>query len=142
MSLIFIVTFIYNYFKYRHFKILEVTTIQIMKSAKHAGSLIRYRIKLVCKRPADQLIFDELWVEGRLYQIKITKEVYELATTGSGKREIIYIDSETDIRYPNLPNPAFANIKSNIRLGYQVGNKRKYLQIKDFSTCVPQLAVA
>lgn len=142
MSLLFIAAFFYNYFKYRHFKILEVTTIQIMKSAKHAGSLIRYRIKLVTKRPADQLIFDELWIEDRLYKIKITKEVFEMAANESGKRQIIYIDSETDIRYPNLPNPAFANTKSNIRLGYQIGNKRKYLQIKDFSTCVPQLAVA
>lgn len=142
MSLIFITTFIYNYFKYRHFKILEVTTFQIMKSAKHAGSMIRYRIKLVTKRPADKLIFDELWIEDRLYKIKITKEVFELAANGSGKKQIIYIDSETDIRYPNLPNPAFENIKANIRLGYQIGNKRKYLQIKDFSTCVPQLAVA
>ena len=142
MSLIFIVTFFYNYFKYRHFKILEVTTFQIMKSAMHAGSLVRYRIKLLAKRPADQLVFDELWVEDRLHKIKITKGEYQQASKNSVKRQIIYIDSESDIRYPSVPIPSLEKSSTKILLGYQIGNKRKYMPIKDFSTCHPQLAVA
>jgi hypothetical protein len=142
MSLIFICTFIYNYFKYRHFRILEATTYQIMKSAKYAGSVVRYRIKLLALKPPDKLVFDELWIEDRLYNVRITKVEYCDSKNVSGKRQIIYLDSETDIRYPFLPNPAFAHIKSKILLGYQVGKKRKYMPIKEFSTCLSQLAVA
>ena len=140
MSFVLFVTFIYNYFKYRNFEVLEVTSYQIMKSAKYAGSLVRYRIKLLTKRPAEKLVFDELWIEDRLYQIKITKEATQLPSDNSGKRQIIYIDSEPDMKYPSVPLPWVEKTKSNILLGYLIGKKRKYMKITDFFTCLPQLA--
>lgn len=140
MSIILFVTFLYNYFKYRHFEILEVTSFQIMKSAKHAGSLVRYRIKVLAKRPVSQLVFDELWVEDRLHHIKIIKIINQRSLDKAGTRQIVFIDSEPDIRYPSVPLP-WAE-KSKMLLGYLIGKKRKYFEIKEFFTCHPQLAVA
>ena len=141
MSFLIIFTFFYNYFRYRHFEILEVTSFQIMKSAMHAGSLVRYRIKLLTKRPAEQLVFDELWIEDRRYAVKISKAVNLVSAGRSEKKQIIFIDSEPDIKYPSVPLPWAEKATSGILLGYLVGDKRKYLRIKDFFTCLPQRAV-
>lgn len=117
------------------------TTSQLVEGAKHASSFLTCRIKLMTKRPLDQLIFDELWIDDRLYKIKITNEENEQVEGPFLKKQILYIHVESEVRQPAGIPPSDKNA-SKIMLGYQIDNKRKYYPIKDFSEDTDQLEVA
>jgi hypothetical protein len=120
---------------------METTTSRIMEGAKHAQSFLSCRIKLKTKRPADQLIFDELWIEDRLYNIKITNEENQEVDNQFTKKQILFIEVESEVSQHSAIPPAEKK-GSKIFIGYQVDNKRKYFPIDDFSEEAPQRSVA
>ena len=142
MSLIFTFYFFYNYFsKYRHFKILETTPSENHERSHQVRNFLPQKIKLMTKRPADQLVFDELWINDRLYKIKITNEENQPLESPFPKKQILYIHVDAEVSEP-ASIPPFDKRASKILLGYQIDNKRKYCPIKDFSEILPQQEVA
>ncbi len=143
MTIVFIFVSIYNYFtKFRYFKVLEATTHRFIEEAHHAKSFLNCRIKLMMKRSEKQLIFDELWIEDRLYKIKITNSENQLVENGFSHKQVLYIDVESEINYPEYQTFPAENLSSKIFLGYQVGNKRKYFPVVRSFTDLQRLSVA
>ncbi len=143
MTIVFITVYIYNYFtKFRYFKVLEATTYRFIEEAHHAKSFLNCRIKLVMKRSKKQLIFDELWIEDRLYKIKITDLENQLVENDFNEKQVLYIDVESEIKYSEYQLFPAEDLSSKIFLGYQVGNKRKYFPVFRSFTELQQLAVA
>lgn len=141
MSLIFTCCLLYNYFiRYRHFKIIESTACRILTGAKHSHNFISYRIKLKTKRASHKLVFDELWIEDRLYKIKITDEDNRHIANQFSEKQVLYIDSVSEINYTEDKIPPSG--RSKIYLGYQFDNKRKYIAIKESAEEIPELLVA
>jgi len=115
----------------------------MMQRTHHEGNFLACRIKLMMKRSAEQLTFNELWIEDRLYTIKVTDEENQPVENGFLEKQVLYIDVETEITADDRPLPSIESLKSKIFLGYQVGTKRKYISIENnIEELVPQLKVA
>jgi len=143
MSLIFTCCLLYNYFvKFRYFKVIETTSSRIIEGAKNAQSYITCRIKVMTKRSAGQLVFDELWIEDRLYKIKITDEENQQVENQFTKKQVLYIDVDSEVAYSDERTPPEAKSNAKIFLGYQVDNKRKYFPINIHADDLPQYSVA
>jgi hypothetical protein len=143
MSLFLISVYLYNYFsKHRYFKILEATTYRFLEETYEAKNLIACRIKIMMKRSEDGLVFDELWMEDRLYKIKITDEENQQVDAGFSKRQVLYIDVESEISYTDRHIFPPENLKSKIFLGYMIGNKRKFFPVNASFEEVRQREVA
>src|SRR5437868_559998 len=100
MSLLMITVFIYNYFsKYRYFKILEAVTYRFNDGKSFTEDFMNCRIKILTKRPPADLIIDELWIEHRLYKVRITDEENQLIENGFPEKQEFTIDVESEIDY-------------------------------------------
>jgi hypothetical protein len=86
-------------------------------------------------------VFDELWIEDRLYKVKITNSENQFVESFE-KKQVLYIDVESEIDYTVEKNLPAENLKSKIFLGYQIDNKRKYLSIGNSSFSLPKSKVA
>jgi len=94
------------------------------------------------KESSNKVVIDELWIEDRLYKIKITNENNQLVETRFNEKQVLYIDVESEINYSHEQLFPAENLKSKIFLGYQIGNKRKYLSINNSLETLSRLAVA
>ncbi|MCX6291132.1 MAG: hypothetical protein NT126_05150 [Bacteroidetes bacterium] len=142
MSIVFTCCLLYNYFiRYRHFKILETSPLQILAGAKHAQDFLSCRIKLMAKFPGHKLVFDELWIDDRLYKVRITDEENRHVENIFRKKQILYIDAGSEINHHTFAPPKTKS-GSKIFLGYRVDDKRKYFPIDLFVEEAGQAAVA
>jgi hypothetical protein len=143
MSLLMITAFIYNYFsKYRYFKILEAITYRFNDGKNFTKDFMNCRIKILTKRPPADLMIDELWIEHRLYKIRITDEENQLIENCFPEKQALYIDVESEMDYADGQVFPAENLKSKIFLGYMVRSKRVYLLINSVSELVPRRSVA
>jgi hypothetical protein len=130
--------FIHDYFsKYRYFRILEATTHRLIEETKHAKDTIRCRIKLMMKHETEHIVFDELWIEDRLYKVKVTDEENQPVENVKGK-QVLYIDVDSEVHYTVEKIFPAEKLDSKIFLGYQVGDRRKYLSIQQPSIRFPK----
>ena len=143
MSIILITAYIYNYFsKFRYFKVIGATTVGFAGETHHDGNFSNCRLKIRMKRPAKQLVIDELWIEERLYKIRITDEENQSVENGFTEKQVIYIDVDSEISYSEEQQLPPENLKSKIFLGFRVGDKRKYIPINYAIEELPRLSVA
>ncbi len=94
------------------------------------------------KRASDQLVFDELWIEDRLYKIKITDEENQQVENRFSVKQVLYIDVDSEVDYSDERTPPETKSNAKIFLGYQVDNKRKYFPINIQPEDLPQYSVA
>ncbi len=143
MSLIFTCCLIYNYFfRHRYFKVIETTGSRIIRGAKQAQSFITCRIKLMTRLAASELVFDELWIEDRLYKIRVTNEENQEVENQFSKKQVLYIDIDSEVHHSHGRVPPSEKSKSKIFLGYIVENKRRYFPINVLTEDLPQYLVA
>jgi len=136
MSLFFICSFIYRYFaKFRYFRILEITPARNNQPGN-------FTIKLKTKYPSEQLVLDEIWIDDRLYRVKVTDEDNRQIKNEFGSKQILHVLADNEIQYPEEKTRPGEKSKSKIFLGYQVGNKRRYHPIRYFTEGSDSSAVA
>lgn len=130
MSIAFIATIIYTYFiKCRHLKVLKA-----FSSAGKDGK--RFRIKLMPKLASENIRFDELWIDNRLYKFNVVNESNQEAKNNFESKQVLYLDSAThmyDGRQKELPQKLK---KHKALIGFIVNNKRRYFSIKKFDDAI------
>ena len=141
MTLLFIIYVINNYFfRYRYFKILE-TSIQLAEGTEHTHDFLTYKIKLKTKCPLNRLFFDELWIDDRLFRIRVAEENDGHVNNLSLKNLVLFlhVESEEKRLVRILPmNTSF----SGIMLAYRIDNMRKYCPVPPVSKKVPFMKAA
>jgi hypothetical protein len=110
--------------------------------ARQARNYVGCRIKLITRRTAHPVLLDELWIDDRLYQIKITNEENQQVDNQFSSKQVLFIEVESEASYQPESSRPVENSKTKIVLGYRVGNKRRYVPINNFSEDQRPLAVA
>lgn len=139
MTIAFICTFIYYQFKYRHFKIVKATSRKWMTTKK--GDVVTYRIQILTKKTSEELKLDELWIDNKLFRVRILKKESNAVAKYFAEKETLYLEAEREtlkIGYEEM-KPA---TNSKVSLGYTINNKRKYLSIKGFEEHHSKLSIA
>ena len=139
MTIAFICAFIYYHFRHRHFKIVNATSRKWLTSRK--GDLITYRIQIVTKKNSEQLKVDELWIDNRLFKVRLVKKESSSPVKQFSEKETLFIEAEREkenIVYEEMS----PSIRGKVSLGYLVNNKRKYLSIKGFEEQQSKLSIA
>jgi hypothetical protein len=140
MTIAFICTLIYYQFKYRHFKIVKATCRNWIKSTRK-GDIITYHIQILTKRTSNELKLDELWVENRLFKVRVLNKEGSSSAKNFEEKEILYLEAERETSNINYEEMA-PSTKGKISLGYLINNKRKYLSIKGFEEQTAAFSIA
>ena len=139
MTIAFICAFIYYQFKYRHFKIVKATSRTWMSSRK--GNVVTYRIQILTKKTSEELKLDELWIDNRLFKVRIVKKEDNVSAKNFSEKETLYIEAERETKNIGYEEMAHSN-RGKVSLGYLINNKRKYLSIKGFEEHTAKLSIA
>ena len=138
MTIAFIVTYIYYHFKYRHFKIIKATRRNWAASGK--VELTTYRIQLVTKRTSNELKLDELWIDNRLFKVRVMKKDHNLFANYFLEKETLYLEAERETKNVGYEE-MLPGTKGKVSLGYLINNKRKYLTINGFEEHKNKLSI-
>ncbi len=129
MTLFLILRFVYGiYFRFPHFSIRK-TSLRTWKN-RNKDRIITCSLEIKTKKSSDELVFDELWIDEKLYRFRLSKE--NQRTVGKfQKKEILRIDvvSEIPLREHNTTKPK----KGKVLLSYSFKNKKRHLSINKFS---------
>jgi hypothetical protein len=139
MTIAFICSFLYYQFKYRHLKILKATSRKWITQRK--GDVVTYRIQILAKKNSEELQFDELWIDNKLFKVKVFKEEDKAIARFFSEKEKLYLEAERETGKAEYEEMA-PSVKGKVALGYTVNNKRKYLSIKGFEEHAPKLSIA
>jgi len=129
MTIAFLCALIYYHFQQRHFKILRATSRKWI-SAKR-GDVVTYRIQVKTKKTSDELKLDELWIDRKLYKVRVARQDDHTIAKYFSKQETLYIEAEREtgnVCYEEMVPPG----KGKVAIGYLINNQRKYLSIKGF----------
>lgn len=139
MTIAFICAFIYSQFKYRHFKIVKATRRTWITTRK--GDITTYRIQLITKKTSAELKLDELWIEDRLFKVRIVKQENNAFARHFSEQETLYLEAEREtanVGYEEMR----PSLNGKVSVGYLFNNKRKYLTIKGFEEHKSKLSFA
>ena len=139
MTIAFICTLIYYQFKYRHFKIVNATSRKWLTTRK--GDIVTYRVQIVTKKTSEELKLDELWVDNRLYKVRVIKKEDNGLAKYFSEKETLYLEAERETSKIGYEEMAPSS-NGKVSLGYLINNKRKYLSIKGFEEHRSKLAIA
>ncbi|MEO8085856.1 MAG: hypothetical protein ABI763_03495 [Bacteroidota bacterium] len=139
MTIAFICAFIYYQFKYRHFKIVDATSRKWIST--HKGDLTTYRIQVITKRTSEVLKLDELWIDNRLFKVRVIKKESNSLSRHFSEKETLYLEAEREAKHIGFEEMRPAP-NGKVALGYLINNKRKYLSIKGFEEHQSKLAFA
>jgi hypothetical protein len=142
MSLVLITLFIRNYFlKYWYFKVVGATTYRFPEESADPG-FSNCRLKIVMKRSVNKLVFDELWIDGRLFTVRVTDLNNQSLEDGLREKQVLYIDLDSEAEYSEYQQLPPGKLAEKIFLGFTVGNKRQYVPVNANIEQVPHLSVA
>lgn len=139
MTIAFICAYIYYHFKYRHFKIIKATRRNWGVSGKE--DLTTYRIQVLTKKTSEELKLDELWIDNRLFRVRVIKKESNVLTKYFSEKETLYLEAERETK--NIGYEEISpSVKGKVSVGYLINNKRKYLTIKGFEEHSSKLSIA
>jgi hypothetical protein len=139
MTIAFICAFIYHQFKHRHLKIIKATS-RTWLSGRN-GDIITYRIQIITKKNSEELKLDELWIDNRLFRVRVIKQESNAVEKHFASKETLYLEAEREaskVGYEEMT----PNTRGKVSLGYTVNNRRKYLSIKGFEEHTTKLTIA
>ena len=129
MTIAFLCSFLYYQFKYRHFKVVKATSRKFMTSRKE--DIVTYRIQILTKKTSEELELDELWIDNKLYKVRVMKKESNAVSRYFAEKEILYLEAERETKNVGYEEMAPSNF-GKVSLGYRINNKRKYLSLKGF----------
>lgn len=129
MTIAFICAFFYSRYKYRHFKIVKATRRTWITDK--TGDITTYRIQVLTKTTSEELQLDELWIENRLFKVRLIKKENNASARHFSEKETLYIEAERETKNVGFEEFQPSN-RGKISVGYMIKNKRKYLSIKGF----------
>lgn len=138
MTIAFICAYVYYHFKYRHFKIIKATRRNWAGSGKE--DLTTYRIQILTKKTSDELKVDELWINNRLFRVRVIKKESNVFARYFQEKETLYLEAEREtknIGYEEMQ----PSLNRKVSVGYLINNKRKYLSINGFEEQSPKLSL-
>lgn len=139
MTIAFICAYIYYHFKYRHFKVIKATRRNWGVSGKE--DLTTYRIQVLTKKTSKELKLDEMWIDNRLFSVRVIKKESNALSKYFSEKETLYLEAEREtqnIGYEEIS----PSVKGKVSVGYLINNKRKYLTIKGFEEHNSKLSIA
>ncbi|MBL0104729.1 MAG: hypothetical protein IPP51_13800 [Bacteroidetes bacterium] len=129
MTLFLILRFVYGfYFRFPHFSIRK-SSLRTWKS-KNKDRIITCTLELKTKKCSDELIFEELWIDEKLYKFKLTKDKLKTAYKFR-KKEVLRLDAISEI--PDHAHSSTKPKKGKVLLTYTFKNKRRHLSINKFT---------
>ncbi len=139
MTIAFICAYIYYHFKYRYFKVIKATRRNWGVSGKE--DLTTYRIQVLTKKTSEVLKLDELWIDNRLFRVRVIKKESNVLTKYFSEKETLYLEAERETK--NIGYEEISpSVKGKVSVGYLINNKRKYLTIKGFEEHSSKLSIA
>lgn len=139
MTIAFICAFIYYQFKYRHFKILNATSRKWKTTQK--DDVVTYKIQIVTKKTSEELKLDELWIDQRLFKVRVVHQQNNAVAKFFAEKETLYLEAERETGNVGYEEMAPSG-KDKVMLGYLINNKRRYLSIKGFEEQAPKLRIS
>ncbi len=140
MTIAFICSLIYYQFKYRHLKVVKATCKKWIANTR-SGNVITYRIQILTKRTSEQLKLDELWIDNRLFKVRVIKKENHSSAKSFSEQETLYLEAERETANIGFEEMAPSG-KGKVSLGYLINNKRRYLSIKGFEEHSAKLSIA
>lgn len=139
MTIAFICAYIYYHFKYRHFKVIKATSRNWGVSGNE--DLTTYRIQVLTKKTSEELKLDELWIDNRLFSVRVIKKESNVLTKYFSEKETLYLEAERETKKIGYEEMSLSS-KGKVSVGYLINNKRKYLTIKGFEEHSSKLSIA
>jgi phosphopantetheinyl transferase (holo-ACP synthase) len=139
MTIAFICAFLYSQFKYRHFKIVKATSRTWMTT--RMGDIVTYKIQLITKKTSEELKLDELWVDNRLFKVRLVKRESNVLAKHFAEKETLYLEAERETKNIGYEEMRPSN-HGKVSVGYLINNKRKYLSVKGFEEHTSKLSIS
>lgn len=130
MTFIVLMTYVYRtFYKFRHFKILKATMRRVI--LHEDGHTTTYTIQVETKKSSDELIFEEVWIDEKKFKVRLSDTKRSLISNFSEK-QVLNLHLSSDTGPEEIRGSKTTTSRGKAKLGYSIGNKRKFMTIRTF----------